>query len=94
MPVLSAFALVVIMVIFAVVTNRNEKLLNKIENGYVSYVELSNNLTANMKDLQRGFQDAVAASDMEKLAATKSLATRFNSLVLNAQQNIVIVCKN
>ena len=90
LPILFIITMIGIMVIFGVVTSKNERLLNKIEKGYVSYVELSNDLTTTMKDLQRGFQDAVAASDLEKLAATKTFATKFDSLVVNAKQNSII----
>jgi len=90
LPVLFILVLVGIVFVFGLTNNKNNRLLNNIENGFVSYVELSNNLTSTMKDLQRGFQDAVAATDLEKLSTTKSLAFKFDSLILNTQQNNLI----
>ena len=90
LPAIFIVVLVAIMIVFSVTGNKNKRLLNSIEHGFVSYVELSNNLIMTMKDLQRGFQDAVAATDLEKLANTKILASKFDSLILNTQQNVLI----
>lgn len=90
LPVLFIATLIGIMVAFVMVNNKNNKILKTIENGYVSYVKLSNDLTSTMKDIQRGFLDAVAAADQEKLNANQTFAARFDSLIQNAQQNIIV----
>jgi methyl-accepting chemotaxis protein len=51
---------------------------------------MSKDLSMNMKELQRSFQDAVAALDSDKLEATKAYVSKFDSLILNAQQNSVV----
>jgi methyl-accepting chemotaxis protein len=70
--------------------SQNKKLLNNIDKGYFRYVVLSYELSTSMKELQRNFQDAVAALDLEKLTTTKSIAARFDSLILNAKTNNII----
>lgn len=90
LPVLFIATLVGIMVAFVLVNSKNNKILKNIENGYVSYVELSNDLTSTMKDIQRGFLDAVAAADQEKLTANQVFAARFDSLIQNAKKNIIV----
>lgn len=90
LPLFSVLILVALMVVIDFYKRQNKKLLNNIDQGYVPYVVLSYNLSANMKELQRSFQDAVAAADHEKLSATKSIATKFDSLILNAKRNSLI----
>jgi methyl-accepting chemotaxis protein len=90
LPVLFIITLVSIVIILSITNYKNKQLLTKIEKGYVSYVELSSDLSATMKELQRGFQDAVAATDLDKLAATQIYAAKFDSLVQNAKQNSII----
>lgn len=94
MPVVFSVALVGILAAFYALNHKNQNLVNKISNGYLPYIELSHELRANMKNLQRNFQDAVAASDMEKLIATKNIKREFDSIVNAAKGQIVILNSN
>ncbi|MBN2743925.1 MAG: HAMP domain-containing protein [Marinilabiliaceae bacterium] len=87
LPLIAVVTLLGLMVLNGETTRRNEKLLMHIDKNNVPFVELSNDLIMTMKELQKGFQDAVAASDYDKLAATASLQTHFDSLVHAAMQN-------
>jgi methyl-accepting chemotaxis protein len=89
LPVLFILSLMLVLAIFTLSNRKNERLINDIANGYAPYLEISNELIMNMKELQRGFQDAVSASDLDKLAATKVLANKFDSLMLVVEQNKV-----
>lgn len=87
LPLLFIVSLIAIMVLNGETTRHQIKLLNLIENKNVPFVELSYDLNATMKEVQRGFQDAVAASDLEKVAAMQKLKARFDSLVTAISQN-------
>jgi methyl-accepting chemotaxis protein len=89
-PLLFVIVLIGIAISIWLTNDTNNKLLKKIEYGYVSYVELSNDLSSNIKELQRNFQDAVAAQDSSKLAATGMIAASFDSLITNAKANSFI----
>jgi methyl-accepting chemotaxis protein len=91
LPVLFVFFLLVFLLMFNFVNNKNSKLLGNIKSGYVPYIELSYNLDITMKSLQRGFQDAVAATDKDKLNNTKDLKLKFDSLLTDAKKNLTIV---
>lgn len=90
LPFIFMILLIGILVLFNWSTNKNNRQLNNIEFWYIPYIEISNELNGNMKDLQRGFQDAVAAVDRDKLAATKNLKARFDSLLSTSQENEAI----
>jgi methyl-accepting chemotaxis protein len=90
LPALFVLFLLAFLLMFNIVNTKNRKLLGDIENGYIPYVELSHNLDMGMKDLQRGFQDAVAASDNDKLNATKIIKNNFDSILNAANSNLVI----
>jgi methyl-accepting chemotaxis protein len=90
LPVLFIILLIGILVLFSWVNNKNSKQLSNIENVYIPYSELSLELNMTLKDLQRGFQDAVAATDSEKLNATGLLKNKFDSLLVKANSNTVI----
>lgn len=90
LPFLFMILLIGILGLFNQMTNKNNKQLNNIEFWYIPYIEISNQLDGNMKDLQRGFQDAVAAVDLEKLAATRIMKSKFDSLLKTSQNNEAI----
>lgn len=87
LPVLLILSLITIMVLNGETTRRNEKLLKLIEKRDVPFVELSNDLAMDMKELQKGFQDAVAASDYDKLEATGSIKTHIDSVLTSSLSN-------
>lgn len=90
LPFLFMILLIGILGLFNWMTKKNNKQLNNIEFWYIPYIEISNELDANMKDLQRSFQDAVAAVDLEKLAASNVLKSKFDSLLKTSQNNEAI----
>src|SRR6267142_437381 len=69
----AALALVALVVSSAIVAARVERHLDDIRRHYLPKVGLRPRLEAQFERIQRGFQDAVAASDNEKLAGTAAL---------------------
>lgn len=66
-----AAALVAILVASSALTARVERQLAHIETRYVPLVELEPQLEAGLERLERGFQDAVAAHDLDALDTTE-----------------------
>jgi signal transduction histidine kinase/CheY-like chemotaxis protein len=73
----AAFALVALGVSSAIISQRVEGHLEDIRRRYLPKVGLRPQLEAQFERIQRGFQDAVAASDSEKLARTVALKKEF-----------------
>jgi methyl-accepting chemotaxis protein len=90
MPVIFIIAMICLAIVISFTNSKNKQLLTKIEKGYVSNVEISYDLISTMKELQRSFQDAVAASDMDKLNTTKNYVLVFDSIINEAKQNSVL----
>lgn len=90
LPTLFMILLVGILILFNWVSGKNNKQLGNIQNGYIPYSEMSLEINMTMKDIQRGFQDAVAIADNEKLDATKVLKSRFDSLLTNVKNSSVL----
>ncbi len=80
----AALALLVILVAGAVIAGRVEHQLESIQRNYLPKLELAPQLEAQLERLQRGFQDAVAARDLEALAATRGIEGGFLALVRQA----------
>ena len=88
-PILFVLVILVVFVVFQVSNSKSKQLITNIEDGYVPYVELANKMSFELINLQREFQDAVAAADEEKLNATKDKYTHIQSLIDSAKINIV-----
>ena len=73
----AALALVALVVFSSIVAARVEKQLDEIRRHYLPKLGLRPRLEAEVERIQRGFQDAVAASDGEKLAATAEIKEKF-----------------
>jgi signal transduction histidine kinase/DNA-binding response OmpR family regulator len=73
----AALALVALVVSSAIVAGRVERHLDEIRRQYLPKVGLRPQLAGQFERIQRGFQDAVAASDSEKLAMTVELKKEF-----------------
>src|SRR3989454_6511741 len=73
----AALALVALVVSSAIVAARVERHLDDIRRHCLTKVGLRPQLEAQFERIQRGFQDAVAASDTEKLARTAELKKEF-----------------
>jgi signal transduction histidine kinase/DNA-binding response OmpR family regulator len=75
--VTAASALIALVVSSAIMARRVEGHLDDIRRHYLPKVGLRPQLEAQFERIQRGFQDAVAASDSEKLARTVDLKNEF-----------------
>src|SRR2546428_4847196 len=73
----AALALVALAASSAIVARSVEGHLDDIRRHYLPKVGLRPRLEGQFERIQRGFQDAVAASDTEKLAATAQLKKEF-----------------
>jgi len=67
----------------------NERHLQRIEHGYYPMVQVSRSLQQQLAMLQRALQDAVAAQDVEAVAATDSLRGAFEATARSAAGNVV-----
>jgi signal transduction histidine kinase len=85
----AALALLVILVAGAVIADRVEHQLDSIQRYYLPKLSLAPQLEAQLERLQRGFQDAVAARDLEALAATRGIEGSFAALVRQADGGAV-----
>ncbi|HEY3821332.1 MAG TPA: ATP-binding protein [Polyangiaceae bacterium] len=73
----TALAFLVIIVASSVIASRVDRQLVAIQQSYLPKIELEPELVAQLERMQRGFQDAVAAHDLETLASTRDLETAF-----------------
>jgi signal transduction histidine kinase len=74
---IAAAAFLLIIAAGSIVAERVEHQLVFIQQRYLPKVELEPQLEGQLERLERGFQDAVAAHDMDALAATRDLKTGF-----------------
>ncbi len=88
-PVLFTLVILIVFLIFQISNNRSQKLLKNIEEGYVPYLDIANKLGYELINLQREFQDAVAAADEEKLADTESKYLYIQAYLDTASLNII-----
>ncbi len=87
LPTIFIVTLATIMVMNGEFTRKNEKLMDTIQNSDLVYYDVSHSLNSNLKEMQRTFQDAVAASDNDKLEQTKALLSQADS-ILNTVNHI------
>lgn len=71
-PALFVLIILVIFILFQVLSSSSKRFITKIEFGYMPFVEKANNLNYELINLQREFQDAVAAADNDKFNETKA----------------------
>jgi signal transduction histidine kinase len=84
----AAVAFLVILVAGAAIAGRVERQLVAIQKQYVPKLELEPQLEGRFERMQRAFQDAVAAHDLESLAATQDLKTEFLERLLAARDAV------
>lgn len=77
-PSLFVLIFFVVIILFQVLRTTSKRSISKIEYGYIPFVELTNALNFDLINLQREFQDAVAAADNEKLNETN---TRYQNIL-------------
>jgi len=88
-PILFVVVILVVFVIFQFTNSNSKLLLNNIQKGYVPYVEIASNLSYELINLQREFQDAVAAADEEKLQSTNEKYKLIQLMLDSAKNNII-----
>lgn len=88
-PVLFTIIIALVFLLINSSNQRSKSLLNNIQSGYVPYLETANILSYELINLQREFQDAVAAADEEKLANTSTQYNVIKSYLDSAQTNII-----
>jgi PAS domain S-box-containing protein len=74
---IAALAFVLLIVVSGVLARRGDAQLAVIQRTYIPKVVLQPELDGASERLRRGFQDAVAAHDLESLGATEKLKARF-----------------
>jgi methyl-accepting chemotaxis protein len=67
LPLLATIGFVVVISVGLVFGARNQRLLDQVQKGYYPSVQSSGELSALLKDIQRGLQDAVAAANIPAL---------------------------
>jgi len=86
LPLGAAVGFVAILLVSIVYGNRNERLLNAVQTGYYPSVELSDGLDDNLKSIERGLQDAVAASNAPAIDDVDKLRDEFLRRLSEAQK--------
>ena len=90
LPGVAAVALGLVLIGVAMFGRSTTRALGRIQQGYYPSVELRQTLQADLATMQRGLQDAVAASDVDGLAAADSLAQQFRRSLAVGRTNPVI----
>jgi PAS domain S-box-containing protein len=85
---ISALAFVLLIVAGAATGRKVETELGAIQRRYLPLVELEPQLNGQFERVQRGFQDAVAAHDLDALRATRDLETTFIDLLAGASDAV------
>ena len=88
MPLLAAVAFFIIFIIAQINIADNEDISKHIESGYFPAFEMSRDLRETLANIQRGLQDAVAATDEEKLNDTDKLRDIFADRLKQEKSNI------
>ncbi len=90
MPVLALIAFLAILIAAMFFSQQNKALLLQVEKGYFPSLELGRNMVDQLQMVQRGFQDAVSASEVEMLENTDAVHDEFIKSVKIAEKNIVL----
>ena len=89
LPIGIAVAFVVVLYVSFVFSRRNERMLGLVEFGHYPNVETSNELLTLLRGIQRGFYDAVSASDPGSLVHVDELYAKFQAKLSEADANPV-----
>ena len=73
LPLVATAGFLLMLLMSWLLETRNESLLRRIEDGYAPALELSRDLEEILADMQRRLQDAVIATDTERLFETEAL---------------------
>ncbi|SRR6266481_5794 len=80
LPGVAAVALGLVLLGVAMFGRSTTRALGRIQQGYYPSVELRQTLQADLATMQRGLQDAVAASDLDGLAAPTRWRSNFGAV--------------
>ena len=89
-PLSASIALGVVLVLNVALGVQVSRQQARIHRGYYPAVEASEELAGTLLATQRGLQDAVAASDADRLQQTDSLRTAFLAAIADARSNDVL----
>ena len=92
-PALAGLAFVAILVGGFVAGKRNDQQLARIEQGSFPAVELSRDLSELLSELQHSLQDAVAASEEQKLEQAREISAQFVARLDAERSNPVLDAK-
>ena len=90
LPVLAALGFLSILISLQVVSARNTRLLDAIEQRHFPAFVTSDSLRQTLLAIQRGMQDAVAAADAGALGATDALRDQFQASLKSAGESGVL----
>lgn len=88
-PIMFTMVILIVIVIFSKNNSYSKDSLNNIRYGYVPYVEIANTLSFELINLQRQFQDAVAATDEDKLKETSAKFDEIKMYLDSAHSNVI-----
>lgn len=88
-PALFVVVVLLVLLIYMQTNNKSKDVLNTINYGYVPYLEEAILLRAELNNLQRSLQDAVAASDESMLEASEEIHGKIKGFVDDIAQNEV-----
>jgi methyl-accepting chemotaxis protein len=86
-PALAVAGFFIVLLVTLVLGNRSVSGLKEVQNGFYPSVEMSQDLDENLAAIQRGFQDAVAAKNVEALSETDALRDKFMQRLADGKDN-------
>ena len=90
LPLVSAVGAVLVVATTLLLGQQVQSRLHAIEVGYTPSVEFSRSMVISLEKVQRSLQDAVAASDLEALTTTDSIAGEVRASLAAVAQNPVL----
>lgn len=90
LPLLATIGFVVILVANSIMGARQEQRILMVEKGYYPSVQLSTDLDSTLKAVQRGLQDAVAASNAQAIDEVDKIHEAFDHSIESARGNPVL----
>lgn len=90
LPVLASLAFVLILSTSWLMGRQGIQLVDNIEQGYYASLALNRDLSTNLEEIQRTFQDAAASADLDALQEADVLRDRFVATVQQGMQNEIV----
>jgi methyl-accepting chemotaxis protein len=86
-PTLATIGFCVVLLVTLILGSRSANKLQEVQIGHYPSVEMSQDLAEDLGAIQRGFQDAVAAKNVEALAETDALRDKFMQRLSDGKNN-------